>query len=61
MIGIIADHLPKEGLTKTQFGKKEPFADMPIDNDQFEAFMEHEQEKMGQSRVMKKGSRWFST
>jgi len=61
MIDLIADHLPEEGLTKTGFREEEPFSEMPIDGDQFETFMEHEQEKMGDSRVRKEGYRWYST
>jgi hypothetical protein len=60
MIDLIADHLPEEGLAKSNFGDEEPFSEMPIDGDQFETFMEHEQEKMGDSRVRKEGYRWYS-
>jgi hypothetical protein len=58
MIDIIVDCLPEEGITKTDFSNKEPFSQMSIDADQFEAFMEHEHEKKGQSRVRKDGYRW---
>jgi hypothetical protein len=60
MIGLIAENLPEDGLTKTEFREEEPFSEMPIDDDQFEAFMEHEQEKMGDSRVKKEGYRWYA-
>jgi hypothetical protein len=61
MIDLIAEHLPEDGLTKTDFREEEPFSEMPIDSDQFEAFMEHEQQKGGDSRVRKGTYRWFST
>jgi hypothetical protein len=61
MIDLIAEHLPEDGLTKTGFREEEPFSEMPIDSDQFEAFMEHEQQKGGDSRVRKGTYRWFST
>lgn len=61
MVDIVADHLPEEGLTKTDFGDTEPFSDMPIDKDQFEEFMEWERETKGaDARVRKSGSRWYS-
>lgn len=60
MIDLIAEHLPENGLTKTDFREEEPFSEMPIDEDQFEAFMEYEQEKMGNSRVRKEGYNWYS-
>jgi hypothetical protein len=60
MIGLIAENLPEDGLTKTDFREKEPFSEMPIDEHQFEAFMEHEEQKMGDSRVKKEGYRWYA-
>ncbi|MCS3642269.1 Eco57I restriction-modification methylase domain-containing protein [Salinibacter ruber] len=60
MIDLIAEHLPEDGLTKTGFREEEPFSEMPIDSDQFETFMEHEQQKGGGSRVRKNGYRWYS-
>ncbi|MCS3953123.1 hypothetical protein GGP83_003098 [Salinibacter ruber] len=60
MIDLIAEHLPEDGLTKTGFREEEPFSEMPVDEDQFEAFMEHEQQKGGDSRVRKGTYRWYS-
>jgi hypothetical protein len=60
MIDLIAEHLPEDGLTKTGFREEEPFSEMPIDSDQFEEFMEYEQEKMGDSQVKKEGYRWYA-
>ena len=60
MIGLIGENLPEDGLTKTDFREEEPFSEMPIDEHQFEAFMEHEEQKMGDSRVKKEGYRWYA-
>jgi hypothetical protein len=60
MTDLIAEHLPEDGLTKTAFKNEEPFSEMPIDSDQFEEFMEHEQQKGGDSRVRKGTYRWYA-
>lgn len=40
-------------------GRRAEKSFLPIDNDQFETFMEHAQEKMGDSQVKKEGYRWY--